>query len=158
MQDELMLCNRTAGWSLCLSYTRCQKLKSPSDLTGADKSKVNEKCLEFSALPCTILLSGLNTTILDHVWLDGVQGVNLKARDANQDTVLHLAASQSRLNVLKVLVSSSRAALPELLWSRNSVGNTPLHCAASLGNTGCVQTLLLTAGVNPCILLIAEVI
>lgn len=78
-----------------------------------------------------------------------MQGVNLKARDANQDTALHLAASQSRLNVLKVLVSSSKALLPELLWSRNAVGNTPLHCAASLGNTACVQALLIPAGNNP---------
>ena len=81
--------------------------------------------------------------------LNELQGVELEARDANGDSVLHLAASQARLGVLQTLVSSRRPALQDLLLSCNTVGNSPLYCAASIGNTACVQTLLHPSGDAP---------
>lgn len=75
-----------------------------------------------------------------------LQGVDRKARDLTEESVLHHAASQARLSVLKTLLSFNDPAVLELLSCQNSVGDTPLHCAASIGSTSCVRVLLKSSG------------
>lgn len=77
-----------------------------------------------------------------------MQGVNKQARDLTEETVMHQAASQARLNVLKTLLSFNDSAVVELLSCQNSVGDTPLHCAASIGSASCVRTLLDSSGIG----------
>ncbi|KAK9863000.1 hypothetical protein WJX84_009236 [Apatococcus fuscideae] len=70
------------------------------------------------------------------------QGVNVAARDVMEESVVHHAAGQGRLNVLRILLSSNHPSIPELLCSQNSVGDTPIHCAASIGSAPCTIDLL----------------
>ncbi|KAK9845637.1 hypothetical protein WJX84_006297 [Apatococcus fuscideae] len=74
------------------------------------------------------------------------QGVNKKAKDLTEDSVMHHAASQARLSVLKTLLSFNDPGVTELLSWQNSTGDTPLHCAASIGSPSCVRTLLDSSG------------
>lgn len=71
-----------------------------------------------------------------------MQGVNKQARCLAEESVMHHAASQARVNVLKTLLSFNDPGIIKLLAAQNAVGDTPLHCAASIGSLSCVRTLL----------------
>ncbi len=71
-----------------------------------------------------------------------MQGVDTKAKCLMDENVMHQAAGQARLNVLKALLAFPDAGLANLVAHQNAVGDTPLHCAASIGSASCVRCLL----------------
>lgn len=66
----------------------------------------------------------------------------MRAKCSMDENVLHHAAGQARLNVLKVLLADTAAHICDLLDHLNSAGDTPLHSAASIGTASCVRCLL----------------